>query len=101
MSQIDFSAENPAAARHQALADAIQTARGDAQAMARAAGGSLGELLQLTTEQPGMMPGVTFEPLTVTAARRAPEPVETTVVPSEIRVTAHVVARWKFIPAGR
>ena len=98
VSDVQFAVDNPVAARHQALTQAIQNARGDAEAMARAAGGSLGELLQLSTEQPGMMAGVSVQAMRMAGAQ-APESVPTTISQSEIQVTAHVVARWKFVPA--
>lgn len=99
VSDIDFSVDNPAAARHEALAQAVQNARGDAEAMARAAGGALGGLVQLSTEQPGVMPGVALAEVRVSGQRALPESVATTVTPSEIQVTAHVVARWTFVPS--
>lgn len=101
VSSIDFSVENPAAARHQALEEAVENARGDAEAMARAAGGRLGELLLVSTEQPGFVPGVSFQEVTMTGSRRLPEAAGTSIAPSEIRVAANVTVRWAFVPATR
>src|SRR4051812_17338391 len=46
---VDWFSSNTDAARRQALADAVAKARGDADAMARAGGGKLGPLLEITT----------------------------------------------------
>jgi uncharacterized protein YggE len=97
VSQIEFAAENPAAARREVLAQAVRNARGDADAMARAAGGALGGLLSISTEQPVGVPGMRFE--AVAAARKQTPGPATSISPSEIRVTAHVTARWRFVPA--
>lgn len=97
VSQIEFAAENPAAARREVLAQAVRNARGDAEAMAHAAGGTLGALLSISTEQPAVVPGIRLEAL-ATARKPAPGPA-TSISPSEIEVTAHVAARWRFVPA--
>ena len=73
----------------------------DAEAMARAAGGSLGALVQLGTEQSGMRPGVTEVSVTGSLARAVPQAVATTLSPSEIEVTARVVGQWRFVPSSR
>jgi uncharacterized protein YggE len=98
VSDISFTAKNSDVARHQALAEAVANARVDAEAMAKAGGGNLGELLLLSTEPTNFQPGVGVEEIVVTAARRAQEPVGTSVTPSQIKVSARVVARWKFVP---
>jgi hypothetical protein len=36
----------------------------------------------------------------ITASRRAREQVSTDVIPSQIKVTARIDARWKFVPAS-
>ena len=65
--------------------------------MARAAGGTLGDLLLLSTERTNEAPGVDLEEIVVTGARRVREPVNTDVIPSQIKVTARVIARWRFV----
>jgi hypothetical protein len=68
--------------------------------MARAAGGALGDLLLLSTERTNEALGVDLEEVVVTGARRAREPVNTDVTPSQIIVFARVIARWKFLPTA-
>ena len=100
VSDVSFSSKNSDAARHQALTEAVANARADAEAMARAGGGSLGELMLLSTEPTNMQPGIAVEEIVVTASRRRQETVSTDVTPSQIKVTARVVARWRFLPAA-
>jgi uncharacterized protein YggE len=84
-SQVDavrFSASSTARARRAALAQAVAEARGDAEEMARAAGGTLGELLELTTG--GSM-------------IRSASSNTTAVSVADIQVQATVTARWRFV----
>jgi hypothetical protein len=83
--------------RRRALSQAVIAARTDADAMARAGGGALGDLLLLSTERTNEAPGVELEEIIVTGARRAREPVNTDVIPSQIKVSARVIARWRFV----
>jgi uncharacterized protein YggE len=99
-SQVDFSAKDVDAARHQALSQAVASARSDAEAIAKAGGGALGELLLLSTEQDNPVSGMNPREMMVTASRRAPEPVSTEIVPSQIKITAQVFARWKFVQSA-
>lgn len=76
--------------RQKALALAVERARSQAQAMATAAGGRLGPLIELSSlagrgEGPQMF-----------AARAAATPIG----PGDIVVVEQVVARWRFIPEG-
>jgi len=97
VSPAEFSAKDTSQARRQALAQAIATARGDAAAMASAGGGTLGELVLLSTGSDFARPG--YQEIVVTAARRSGA-VGTELIPSQIRVTAQVEARWRFVPTG-
>jgi uncharacterized protein YggE len=99
-SEITFSAKDIDEARRRALGQAVVAARNDAEAMARTAGGTLGDLLLLSTERSNEAPGVDLEEIVVTGARRAREPVNTDVIPSQIKVTARVIARWRFVAAA-
>jgi uncharacterized protein YggE len=99
VSEIEFSASDTTPARRQALEQAVRNARTDAEAVARAGAGTLGELLQITTERANQPPGVEFSEIIVTAQKRGREAVSTEVVPSQIKVTAGVIARWRFIPS--
>ena len=98
-SQIAFFAKDVDTARRQALSQAVVAARGDAETMAHADGGTLSELLLLSSERANEATGVELSEIVVTASRRTREPVSTEVTPSQIRISATVHARWRFIPA--
>jgi len=102
VSDVAFAAHDATAARRRALALAVEDARGEAEAIARAAGGTLGDLLLVTTEQSAMAPAG-GEEMMVTAARRAlaPPPPPTSVAPGDIVIDAQVAASWGFVPARR
>lgn len=87
---VEFSASQMDAARRSALTQAIMQARGDAQSMASAAGGRLGDLLELSTSP--AMPG----PVPFRAAMAEQAKLETPISPGEITVEASVNARWGF-----
>ena len=95
ISAIEFSARDTNEARRIALAQAVSQAKMDAEAMARAGGGTLGQLLLLTTEQNVPRPAE-FRPLFASASRGIGNE-ETSIKPGEIKVTATVVGHWKFI----
>jgi uncharacterized protein YggE len=95
MSSLQFYASNTEAARRTAIAAAIAKARGDAEAAARAAGGSLGPLLDITVgafsnrpPQPMMMKQSMNE-------ARADTPIQ----PGEQSLEVMVSTRWRFNPA--
>jgi uncharacterized protein len=96
ISDITFSAKDTDETRHRALTQAVARARADAEAMARAGGGTLGQLVLLTTEQQNVPLGVGFQEVSVTAARAARVP--TSIIPSQIEVTARIIGRWRFVP---
>jgi uncharacterized protein len=89
-----FYSSNVDDARRTALAQAVENARRDAEVMARAAGGQLGALIELTSEQVDIIrpPMPMFEMRQKAAA-------ETQVQPGEEKVTAMVTGRWRFVPA--
>ena len=80
-------------ARRDALTSAVTRAREDAEAIARAAGGSLGPLLEIQAGA-ASMPIVMGESVMAMRASAAPE---TPITPSEQTVTASITARWAFI----
>lgn len=90
---MEFAASRTDEARREALARAVERARADAEAMARAAGGRLGALLELTTE-----------PRSTVLRRYAPQAVElagevelpTPILPGEQTITVRVMGRWRF-----
>jgi len=98
ISGISFYASQMDSVRRQAMANATIDARLSAEAMARAAGGSLGPMISLTSqmnEQP--------RPYVMAAmAMRGKAAEESTpvVAPTEQTVNASVVGRWQFMPAA-
>jgi uncharacterized protein YggE len=94
---VEFEASNTDAPRQAALADAASQAETDATALANAMGGTLGRLVELTTE---------FEPVYPRAFKaRAPRNAsaymmvsETPITPTEITIQSAIVARWEFLP---
>ena len=89
-----FEASTAEEARRAALADAALAARRDAEALARALGGSLGPLLGVSTAGG-------FDPRRMNVMMRAQAGFggsATEVTPSEIVVAAGVVTRWRFVP---
>ena len=93
INSLDFFASNADSARHGALVQAIGRARADAEVMARAAGGSLGPLLELSTSEEGPRPVYRMQ-VSALAEARVPTPIE----PGQQRVMVNVSARWRFIP---
>ena len=83
--------------RREALSNAVRAARSDAEAMAAAAGGRLGPLLEVTS-------GGFFRPPPPygAAVMRGMEvqQADTPVSPGEQTLRANVMARWQFIPSG-
>ncbi len=93
---LEFYSSRADEARRASLADAVARARGDAEAMARSAGGSLGGLLEISTS-------VQATPIQGYAAgvMRAEAAVPTPIQPGEQTVRTTVTARWQFVPTGR
>ncbi len=90
-------------ARREALVEAVRSARAQAEAIATAAGGSLGDLIELRTEpirvlgpQP-MMGEMMMARVITTGAGDVPTPVSA----RDIDVTAYVTARWRFVARPR
>jgi len=83
--------------RRVALAEAVTKARLDADAIARAAGGTLGPLLELTATD--MYSPPTPRPM-FAVAKAADQSASVPVEAGEETVRASVVARWQFIPTG-
>jgi uncharacterized protein len=98
INSLDFFVFNADEPRRRALTQAIERARLDAEAMARAAGGSLGTLLELSTVH-GPVPIVRRE-MTM-AAERGQADVATPIEPGEEVIRAAVTARWQFVPSSR
>jgi uncharacterized protein YggE len=93
---VRYEARRTDEAEREALADAVADARSRAEAIARAAGGSLGELVDIST-QPTRGVDVSY----AAAARMRGMPESTTITPRELEVRQFVTARWRFVPARR
>jgi uncharacterized protein YggE len=98
ISGLDLYAANLDEPRRKALASAVASARGDAEALARAAGGSLGELLEMSSNAmegpPVPMPRMAMRADMAQAASSTP------ISEGTQTVTAMVSARWRFV-SGR
>ena len=95
---IQFFASNVDVARHAALAEAVTRARSDADALAKAAGGSLGQLLELNTQSPPVRPMFNTR---LAEARMGAADVQTPIEPGQQTLTVWVSGRWAFVPAQR
>jgi uncharacterized protein YggE len=98
VSSLQFYSSQAEAARRRALARAVETARADAEAMARASGGTLGELLELSSgvvERPRPMMEVQ---MARTAMADAPP---TPISEGTQTIQASVSARWRFVSTPR
>jgi len=95
INSLDFFASNSDSARHEALARAIGRARSDAEAMARAAGGTLGALVELSTADAGPRPVYRMNADMMLAKAAA---VATPIEPGQQKVQVSVSARWLFMP---
>lgn len=89
---VQFSSSHADEARREAIALAVQDAMDTAEAMAIAAGGGLGNLIELTTE------GAT-RPVVAMRAMRAElayADAPTEITPGDLTVKARVVGRWSY-----
>jgi uncharacterized protein len=90
VSSLDFHSSAPDSLRRLALADAYKQAVADATILARAAGGQLGELIELTT-------GDSCEGAQPRAIGFAKMATSTPISVGEHGVNAVVMARWRFV----
>ncbi|HVS59478.1 MAG TPA: SIMPL domain-containing protein [Gemmatimonadaceae bacterium] len=98
VSGVQFLASNTDDARRSAMTEAVRQARADADAMARAAGGTLGRLIALNSggiSQPiyNIRENVQLQSVVLTSAGAPP----TSIVPGDLIVTAQVFGRWEFV----
>ncbi len=98
VSGVQFLASNTDDARRSAMTEAVRQARADADAMARAAGGTLGRLIALNSggiSQPiyNIRENVQLQSVVLTSAGAPP----TSIVPGDLIVTAQVLGRWEFV----
>lgn len=94
INSLSFYASSIDQPRREAIAMAVANARADAEAMARAAGGSLGALLELSTQGPTTPPRPMFDVAARASAQARPTPVN----PGQETISVYVNARWQFVP---
>jgi len=96
ITSLQFYASNTETARRSAIATAIEKARADAEAAARAAHGSLGTLLEINIgaySPPPPRPLMILRGAIAGAAQ-----AETPINPGEETLSVEVSTRWRFIP---
>ena len=98
INSLSFYASSIDVPRREAIAAAVASARADAEAMARAAGGSLGSLLEMSTQGPTTPPRPMYDMAMARGKVASAEP--TPVNPGLQTVTVFVSARWQFL-SGR
>jgi len=91
VNSVHWFSSNADAARRQALSEAVAKARGDADAMARAAGGKLGSLLEIATTDDGA------QPVDAGGVMRTAFYKSTPIEPGELTVQVRVTARYRFV----
>lgn len=92
---LSFYLSDPGPARRAAIADAVRRARADAEALAGAAGGSLGRVLELSTSPVGP---AFYRGAAMMDARSTVESAQTQISAGEETVRATVQVRWTFVP---
>ncbi|MEX2154779.1 MAG: SIMPL domain-containing protein [Gemmatimonadaceae bacterium] len=97
INSLQFGIASPDSARRGALAIAVTKSRLDAEAMARAAGGSLGSLIELSAVD-SYSPGPPVPYMAMRAGAQAEQSVP--VEPGQETVRATVTARWQFVAGG-
>lgn len=95
INQLQYDLSDRTAAQAQALGDAVANARRQAEVMAEAAGGRLGELIELGT-QPGEYRPFFAGDMAMARVQSAAAP--TPVSPGAVTVMATVNGRWRFVP---
>lgn len=97
ITSLQFYASNTEEARRSAISSAVKKARADAEAAARAAGGTIGSLIEINV-------GAYYSPPPrpmVTARDMAASASETPINPGEQTVSVDLTTRWSFIPGTR
>ena len=94
---LNFGVQSADSARRAALSIAVSKARADADAIARAAGGSLGPMIEMIANETSVRPPIPFmRDMAMSAQKVESTPVE----PGMETISAVVNARWTFIPGG-
>lgn len=93
ITSLQFYASNTEAARRTAIAAAIEKARADADAAARAAHGSLGQLLEINIGAYAPPPPRPLAMMRGSVAAQADTPIN----PGEETLSVEVATRWRFV----
>jgi uncharacterized protein YggE len=102
VASVSYWLSDPTRARREATVDAVRQARENAEAIAAAAGGSLGDLIELRTDPVRILGQQDYmEADRGIAMARMQASVPTPVSPRDIDITAYVTARWKFVKGAR
>jgi uncharacterized protein len=86
-----FTVDDPAPARAQAIDEAVADARKSAEAMARAAGKSVGEVLSMSSSDVGLVAGAMYSQADLAGAAKA-VPIE----PGQLDISANVVVVFEL-----
>jgi uncharacterized protein YggE len=98
ISSLTFYASNTDEARRAALALAVSRARADADAVAKAAGGSVGQLLEISTGEVRLP--IPMNKVMMSRAGVAGQAADATPIdPAEQTISAYITARWAFAGA--
>jgi hypothetical protein len=89
---VTFTSTATRDARRGVLAEAVANARSDAEAMASAAGGSLGRLVELSTEH-GDVEEIQMRQAEIVGMLR-----DVDIRPHPVNVDVTVYAKWEFVP---
>lgn len=93
IASLQFYSSNTEAARRSAIATAIENARADADAAARAAHGTLGTLLELSIGSYAPPP-----PRPMAMLKMGATASDTPINPGEETLSVEVSTRWRFLP---
>ena len=94
VSALEFYASNVEAARRQALSQAVEQARADAEVMAKAAGGAVAGLIELSMMDAESIPPTPMRVMSMDARSR--EAVETPIANGAQALVVRVATRWRF-----
>lgn len=99
VTSLQFSASNTEKARRDAIAVAIQRAKGDAEAAARAAGGVLGSLLEVNIGAYSAPPPRPFDMRARGAMVASAE--QTPINPGDQTISVDINTRWIYLAGNR
>jgi hypothetical protein len=102
IASVQFSSPTTDEARRNAISLAVSQAQKDADALARASGGTLGRLLSMSSAGPAPFPtsyaSDTYFPMEAAVAGGSAAFYSTMINPRDLTVTVSVFGRWEFVP---